>query len=267
MRKKSVTWLEYNQGFVRNEGLADLSQFQVIHQLFNFNQQFLNAFSGSIPALFALDYTTGTYLTMSKWVKEILINGADYFLDGGIGYTTDIYHKDDLRIFNEQIFSDRLAFLQTTPHDSYENLLFSYNFRLRNRSGQYVNILQRNSFLLPDELGNPRISLGFIMQVQDYVPHNAITSVIEEVGTEEAGGKSGTVYKRKYFLHPEEALFSKRELEVLGCIAEGMTKKQIADRLRLSEHTVINHKRNMLEKSGCPNSVALVAYALRKKFI
>lgn len=267
MKKHPVTWLEYNQGFIRNEVLADLSQLQAIHQLHTFNQSFLNAFPGCIPALFVLDYTRGSYLTMSNWVKEILINGADYFLDGGIDYTTDIYHKDDLRVFNEQIFSDRLAFLKSIPHDTYENFLFSYNFRLRNKLGQYVNILQRNSFLLPDEMGNPRISLGSIMRVPDYISNNAITSVIEEVGCDNAAGASRLIYKKKYFLHSDDVRFSKRELEVLSCLAEGMTKKKIAAYLHLSEHTVINHKRNMLEKSGCPNSVALVAYALRNKLI
>ena len=68
-------------------------------------------------------------------------------------------------------------------------------------------------------------------------------------------------------LKEENGLFSKREREVLLWMAEGLSCKQIADKLRLSEHTIINHKRHMLEKSGCLNSVALVGYAIRADII
>ncbi len=263
MKKHPTTWLGYQQDFGPDEALSDLVQSQAVNNLLNLNQQLMNAFSGSIPALFVLDYTTGSYLTMSKWVKDILINGADFFLDGGTGYTTDIYHNDDLKVFNEQVFGDRLGFLKTLPVDSYGDYIFSYNFRLKNKFGEYVNIIQRNSFLLPDIHGNPRLSFGFIMKVQGYISSNPITSIIEKVNGDHDIGNFSQIYKKKYFLDPEDALFSSRELEVLNYMSEGLVNRQIAKRLHLSEHTVINHKRNMLEKSGCPNGVALVSYALR----
>lgn len=44
-------------------------------------------------------------------------------------------------------------------------------------------------------------------------------------------------------------------------LLEAFTSKQIADKLFISEHTVINHKRNMHDKSDTQNSAALIYFA------
>jgi DNA-binding CsgD family transcriptional regulator len=41
-----------------------------------------------------------------------------------------------------------------------------------------------------------------------------------------------------------------REKEILSCIAEGLSSKQIAGKLFISEFTVANHRKNMLAKNG-----------------
>ena len=62
-------------------------------------------------------------------------------------------------------------------------------------------------------------------------------------------------------------LFSKREKEVLIWMAEGLSSKMIAHKLNISEHTVINHRRSMQEKSNKPNATALVSFAIRNGII
>ena len=61
---------------------------------------------------------------------------------------------------------------------------------------------------------------------------------------------------------PLEAL-SKRELEVLGLVAEGLTNHEIARRLVLSEHTVNRHVANILRKLGLPTRAAAASLAGR----
>ena len=51
---------------------------------------------------------------------------------------------------------------------------------------------------------------------------------------------------------------TKREEEILSCIAEGLSSKQIAGRLFISENTVANHRKNMLLKTGAKSSAELV---------
>jgi predicted ATPase/DNA-binding CsgD family transcriptional regulator len=54
---------------------------------------------------------------------------------------------------------------------------------------------------------------------------------------------------------------TKRELEVLGLVARGMSNQQIAENLVLSEHTVHRHVSNVLGKLGVSSRTAAVAQA------
>ncbi|MGE5617826.1 MAG: response regulator [Sphingomonadaceae bacterium] len=54
-----------------------------------------------------------------------------------------------------------------------------------------------------------------------------------------------------------------REREVLKLVAAGATNKEIAARLTLTENTVKNHLRNILEKLHLENRVQAAAYALK----
>lgn len=55
---------------------------------------------------------------------------------------------------------------------------------------------------------------------------------------------------------------SKRELEILSMIVEGLTTRQIAKKLLLSERTIYNHRANMMQKCKVNNVVELVTLYL-----
>ncbi|GGJ12220.1 DNA-binding response regulator [Alicyclobacillus cellulosilyticus] len=65
--------------------------------------------------------------------------------------------------------------------------------------------------------------------------------------------------------HPVDQL-TERELEVLRLLSTGATNKDIAARLYISENTVRNHVRNILEKLHLSNRVQAAAYALREGY-
>jgi LuxR family transcriptional regulator, maltose regulon positive regulatory protein len=54
-----------------------------------------------------------------------------------------------------------------------------------------------------------------------------------------------------------------RELEVLRLVAQGLSDKESAARLKLSEHTIHRHVGNILTKTGLPSRAAAVAQAAR----
>ncbi|MDR0426994.1 MAG: response regulator transcription factor [Dysgonamonadaceae bacterium] len=60
---------------------------------------------------------------------------------------------------------------------------------------------------------------------------------------------------------------SQREKEIVVCIVKGMTNKQIAEKLFLSTHTIITHRRNITNKLQIHSPAGLTIYAIVKKLV
>ncbi|WP_240771170.1 response regulator transcription factor [Nocardioides sp. GY 10113] len=60
---------------------------------------------------------------------------------------------------------------------------------------------------------------------------------------------------------------TERELEVLRLVAKGLSNREVAHRLAISENTVKNHVRNMLEKLQLHSRMEAVMYAVREKLV
>src|SRR5439155_4246730 len=58
------------------------------------------------------------------------------------------------------------------------------------------------------------------------------------------------------------SLLSARELDVVRCVAEGLSNREIASRLTLREHTVKNYLFRIFDKLGVSSRVEVVLYAL-----
>ncbi len=62
---------------------------------------------------------------------------------------------------------------------------------------------------------------------------------------------------------PPDVALSKREMDVLKCLAKGMTSAQIAKNLFISENTVKTHVRHILEKLEASNRAEAVSRAIQ----
>src|SRR3954463_1246204 len=58
-----------------------------------------------------------------------------------------------------------------------------------------------------------------------------------------------------------------RELQVLKLVAQGMSNREVAEDLFISENTVKNHVRNILEKLHLHSRMEAVVYAVREKLL
>jgi len=65
----------------------------------------------------------------------------------------------------------------------------------------------------------------------------------------------------------EDIQLTRREKEVLQLICDGLSNKEIADRLFISERTVVGHKSNLLAKTNTKSSVGLLSYAIKNKLV
>jgi DNA-binding NarL/FixJ family response regulator len=60
---------------------------------------------------------------------------------------------------------------------------------------------------------------------------------------------------------------TKREIQVLGMIAEGRTSASIAEELCVSQFTVETHRRNLMQKFDASNTAALIKMAAAQKLL
>jgi DNA-binding NarL/FixJ family response regulator len=58
-----------------------------------------------------------------------------------------------------------------------------------------------------------------------------------------------------------------RELQVLKLVAQGLSNREVAEELFISENTVKNHVRNILEKLHLHSRMEAVVYAVREKLL
>ncbi len=66
-----------------------------------------------------------------------------------------------------------------------------------------------------------------------------------------------------YNMDEPEPLLSDRELDVLGCMVDGLTTQQMAARLFISENTVKTHVRHIFEKLEVSNRAEAVGKAMQ----
>lgn len=65
----------------------------------------------------------------------------------------------------------------------------------------------------------------------------------------------------------ETEALSLREKEIIICVVKGMTNKEIADKLFISIHTVITHRRNISRKLQIHSPAGLTIYAIVNKLV
>ncbi|HMR58423.1 MAG TPA: response regulator transcription factor, partial [Cyclobacteriaceae bacterium] len=66
---------------------------------------------------------------------------------------------------------------------------------------------------------------------------------------------------------PDRPVITRREKEVLECIAQGLTNPQIAEKLFVSITTIESHRKNLLHKLNVNNTASLVRQAFYYEFI
>ncbi|MCB0397131.1 MAG: response regulator transcription factor [Flavobacteriales bacterium] len=79
------------------------------------------------------------------------------------------------------------------------------------------------------------------------------------------GGDTGTTRASEVTCDPVN--LSERELEIIRMVADGLTNKEIADKLFISAHTVTTHRKNIMAKLELNNTAGLVMYAVKSGIV
>ncbi len=117
----------------------------------------------------------------------------------------------------------------------------------------------------PFEVARVRLDLAATLQALgnlDGAKHEASSA---RTGLLDLGAGTDVVRAQRLPDDGNEAIppITRRERDVLRLVADGLTNRQIAERLVVSEHTVHRHVTNILRKLDVPSRAAAAAYAVR----
>ena len=214
--------------------------------------QRLDAVDGSSVALFDMRIHGYRFLTSSfKFLggysaEDALAIGPDYFFG--------LMHAED-RDFVLETVVRTFRFLFAIPAQERKDYKLSFEFRIRTVTGKLVRIVQQVVVLELDKRG----TIWLVLIANDLALRNAREEGLERRLVNMKSGEWKLF--RPVVRGTEKGSLSRRELEILGLVADGMASREIADRLFISVATVNNHRQRILEKLGTRSSAEAVRYA------
>lgn len=134
----------------------------------------------------------------------------------------------------------------------------SFQYRLRHQKGHWVYVNHEQNFV-EYETGPWVVSL--IIDITEKERFNEYLYRIK-CGEQRYINSDLTVNNR-----PDRLGISERELEVIRLIGSGFSSKEIADKLFISSHTAITHRKNLIKKFKVRNTAQLIKEAARRMLL
>jgi len=217
--------------------------------------------------LYVVDYSQHRHVGLSGQTKSMIGYDPREVMDNGIEFVIELFQKDDFKIYNESIFSHIAEFLKTTPYDQHADYVFSFNYRVRKPDGRWVQLFQEGCYITDPKTNLPLYSIGTAMDVTPIKKDSSIVLSIDKKIIQNGRVHFTNVHTGYYYPEPAESRLSRREREILGRLADGLSSKEIAAKLHLSESTIVNHRKNMLKKTNTKNVAALIRCAISRGII
>jgi DNA-binding CsgD family transcriptional regulator len=98
-------------------------------------------------------------------------------------------------------------------------------------------------------------------------PVNSQYAILLNDSADEIYEKVKHVFKTQELNEDESEGLSNREIDVLKLVAYGYSNKEIAEKLFISTHTVMSHRKNITEKLGIKSISGLTVYAIINNYI
>lgn len=95
---------------------------------------------------------------------------------------------------------------------------------------------------------------------------NAIETIAEE-GTYYSAEITATLATQLRKYDQDQIQLTKREIEVLQLVFEGLSTTEIGEKIHLSARTVETHRSNLLAKTNSKNTAQLILFGLKKGFL
>ena len=121
-----------------------------------------------------------------------------------------------------------------------------------------------------EEIGTKRIRV--VALVSSFIDASLLSKYDDSISIFDTLEVLGTKMNHLQDISPVEPndnqeVISQREKEIVVCVVKGMTNKERAEKLFLSIHTVITHRRNISKKLQIHSAAGLTIYAIVNKLV
>lgn len=180
-----------------------------------------------------------------------LLEGEDVQVIGTVSSGEEL--KDKLESGPEIILADQALCRQ---------ILSDYQFE----SAKVLCIVENRGALTAYGDLSELVSRGFAGFLPAYADVSMLVKALDSVHRGELWIDRKTL--RDSFLHKgkEEVSLTRREQEILRCLNAGLSNKEIAERLRITEQTVKSHCNHLYKKFGVKNRLQLALYTSQNEF-
>lgn len=171
-------------------------------------------------------------------------------------------HLDDQSYFVK--FENKVAeFFSSLNPEQIFNYKVSYDYRIQKKDGSYIRILQQVITIQIDKNKQVIKTFGVHTNISHLKP--AGIPVLSFIGLNGAPSHINIDIKNK--LNTGKTLLTRREQEVLQLLAQGQTSDEISSLLFISKQTVDTHRKNLLRKTECSNTVELMSESIKRGWI
>lgn len=180
----------------------------------------------------------------------------------GAPYWFSHFHPDDLPIWMG-VLEELMVFTMTeVPREDRSKLNYTWNFRVRNAKGNYVNILEHQTPTYFDQTGKPVIGIAHC----SIVGKDEQRPIIATIKKLNSNNEYETLYYKNHSQKLLEDNLSNREQDIIRLLALNNTSKQIGEKLFISSHTVDVHRKNILKKLNFNSVQELIQHCLVNQF-
>jgi len=233
--------------------------------MINFDEIIGSIFSTGPFYFYIIDFENMSISHLSSGFEDI--HGVKRGLVKNINDILSLIHPDDMSFVSEaeskalDFVVNKIGVEKATRYKG------SYNFRFFTSDGSYQLFNHQALVIAMDESYKFMKSLNIHTNISHITKINNSKFSLIGLGGEPSYLNMDVYDIVKEIHHVRENVFSKREIEVIRLLAEGYGTKNIADKLYISPATAETHRKNILRKSGCDNSVMLVARSLSEGWI
>lgn len=191
---------------------------------------------------------------VSKNMFSCLGYTSKEFQDKGMRYLWSKIHPDDIDLWLKAL-NDLMVFtLDSISLESRIKMSYTWNYRVKNNKGVYVNVIQNTTPLEFDSVGKPIIGLAHytVLNAQIKMDVCASANLLNDQNE----------YETKYFNNFSQKLLtdgiSNRERDIIRLLVLDKSSKEIASKLNISPNTVDTHRRNILRKMNISSTGELI---------